>query len=439
MKKLTKKSIVLSVLSSLIFPIVGCGDYSNSNINSILPNNLIFNTQSVRNKISIKASNYISQGFIPGEIIVKYKKNSSYTCLESMGIKKIKSIGKPEHRIYLMKLPDNNNDLKNLLQKIKENPNVEFVELNGIYTLPKFNTTEEVGSINYEYTYPNDPMFSKQYAHKVSNSQAGWTITTGNPKVTIAIVDTGVDLTHPDLKGKLLPGKDFVDEDNDPTDGHGHGTHCSGIAAAITNNNEGIAGFAPNCSVLPVRVLDDRGSGSFADVAEGIMWASDKASVISMSLGGRVNSQTVTEAVNYALSKDVVVVSAMGNDGKEVQCYPAALQGVIAVGSTDSKDQRSSFSNYGKWISVTAPGSSILSTFPTYDNNIGVKNYGVISGTSMATPAVAGLAGLVKSKYPNLNYNQIKIRIENGADDLGTQGFDKYFGYGRINVYKTLK
>ncbi|HEY9857103.1 MAG TPA: S8 family serine peptidase, partial [Stenomitos sp.] len=236
----------------------------------------------------------------------------------------------------------------------------------------------------------NDPSRGKQYALDTVKANAAWGLTMGSDKVVVGIVDSGVDLEHPDLKPKLLEGYNTVTPGQAPKDDVGHGTHVAGIAAAIANNSEGIAGLAANCKILPVKVLG-AGSGSTATVAEGIIWAADHgADVINMSLGFYEANESVGKAVNYALGKNVVIVATMGNDNIERKRYPAAFPGVIAVGSTDEKDAKSSFSNYGDWISVSAPGSNIFSTFPTYPVQIsGTKGYASLSGTSMAAPLVA--------------------------------------------------
>ena len=187
-----------------------------------------------------------------------------------------------------------------------------------------------------------------------------------------------------------------------------------------------------------MRVLDDNGSGTYENVAEGMIKATDMgAKVISMSLGGPSSAKSIEDAVKYCLSKDVLVVAAMGNDGRETKSYPAGIPGVMPVGSTDAADKRSSFSNFGAWISVSAPGSKVWSTLPTYGSAMG-KDYGFASGTSMATPAAAGLAILVRSQFPTFTYEQVRAQIEKSADDKGATGFDKEFGHGRINVFKAL-
>jgi subtilisin family serine protease len=214
-------------------------------------------------------------------------------------------------------------------------------------------------------------------------------------------------------------------------DDQGHGTHVAGTIGAGRGNG-GVVGVAPGVSLLAVKVLGGDGSGTNESVANGIVYAADqKVDVISMSLGGPGKSRVIEDAVKYAIGKGVLVVAAMGNENTESPSYPAAIPGVMAIGATTNRDIRSPFSNYGKHISVSAPGSDILSTMPG-------GRYEALSGTSMATPHVSGLAALVKSAFPDLSAAELRTRIERSADDLGDRGFDKYFGIGRINARRAV-
>jgi thermitase len=373
------------------------------------------------NPVSASAArNTATAKAIPGEIIVKFR-STTRANLGRFGLTQKQAIARTGAMVVTS---SSRSDTQTILKQLQADPNVAYAELNCVET-----TLEDA---------PNDPDFAKQYAPQITQAVKGWTITKGNPDVLLAIVDTGIDYKHPDLSAKLAKGYNIIAGNDQVTDGHGHGTHCSGIAGALTNNGVGMAGIAPNNKIFGVKVLSDEGQGTTADVCNGIIKAADMgAKVISMSLGGSGGQQAKQDAVNYALSKDVVVVAAMGNDGRETKTFPGACDGVIGVGSTDQADARSSFSNFGSWISVTAPGSKIWSTLPTGGSQMG-SNYGVASGTSMATPAVSGLAALVRSQFPGLTQAQVKARIESTADDLGPKGFDKEYGHGRINVFKAL-
>lgn len=390
------------------------------------------------NRVAVRVADP-NQATVPGEIVVRYKQGiniqSRSQTLSQLRLSSVSTIGRPEMGMELVRT-QGGMAAQSAITALRSNPNVLYAEPNYVVKLSPEMAGQAVAPVRSEG--PNDEFFAQQYAHKVSNSVAGWAINSGSPDVTIAIVDTGVDLKHPDLVDKIVAGRDVVDSDDQAMDGHYHGTHCAGIAAATTNNKVGIAGFAPNVKIMPVRVLDNNGSGTSADVANGIIWAADHgAQVISMSLGGPSNPQIKKDAVDYALSKDAVLVAAMGNRGDGSQIFPAAQPGVLSVGATDINDKRASFSQYGTWISVSAPGVNILSTFPTY-NTSGKKNYGSISGTSMATPAVAGVVALIRSQNPKLNRKEVQAQLERGTDDLGDPGYDVYYGHGRINVAKAL-
>ncbi|RAP76689.1 S8 family peptidase [Paenibacillus montanisoli] len=281
---------------------------------------------------------------------------------------------------------------------------------------------------------PNDALYSQyQWNLPIIETEKGWSVSKGNNGVLIAVLDTGVQLDHPDLKGKLAEGTNLVISDTPPEDDVGHGTHVSGIIAAAVNNGEGVAGMTWYNKVLPVKVLDSSGAGSTYTVAEGVIWATDHgAKVINMSLGNYAEAQFLHDAVKYAYDHDVVLIAASGNDNTERPGYPAAYPEVFAVGSTNSDGTRSTFSNYGDYIDVAAPGFSIASTYPG-------SQYAALSGTSMASPHVAALAGLIRSINPELTNVEVMDIMRNSSKDLGDKGKDKYFGYGQIDVVRALQ
>ncbi|TFF68225.1 hypothetical protein EU520_00690 [Candidatus Thorarchaeota archaeon] len=258
--------------------------------------------------------------------------------------------------------------------------------------------------------------------------------------VKVAILDTGIDYGHPDLDDVYAGGYDFVDNDNDPKDGNGHGTHCAGIVAA-EDNGEGVIGVAPMASVYAVRVLDDRGSGYTSDIIAGIDWAVDNGmDVVSMSLGGGSYDSAFDNAINQAYSAGVVVVAASGNDGTGTISYPAAYTNAIAVGAIDSSHNLASFSNYGDEQEVVAPGVNIYSTMPTYRVTLTSwwygysMNYDQMSGTSMACPMVAGVVALIRDANPDLNPSEVRNILQTTSVDLGASGWDQYFGYGEVDA-----
>ena len=301
-------------------------------------------------------------------------------------------------------------------------------------------TEVEYAELNYLYHIfgvPNDPFFSSQYGLYNTSSQGidainGWELEQGRDSVIIAIVDTGVDYNHEELSGRVIKGYDFVNNDTDPKDDNGHGTHVAGIAAARMNNGRGIAGVCPGCSILAVKVVTANGAGANTWIANGIANAvSLGANVINLSLGGLERSQTIELAIKQAYARGIVVIAASGNDGSSLPLYPAAFPEVIAVGATNQRGERASFSSYGTHLAVAAPGEAIPGSLP---NN----SYASWNGTSMASPHVAGLAGLILSRNAGLNNAQVRQILITTADDLGTAGQDQYFGYGRINALAAL-
>lgn len=309
-----------------------------------------------------------------------------------------------------------------LLAVLIEQEEIEFAEPN--YIISK----QAVKHI------PNDEFF-KPYQWNLSHIsvEEGWEFSSGSKDVTIAIIDTGVDPNHDDLQGKVLPGFNAIDGSTNSYDTHGHGTHVAGIAAALTNNVSGIAGIAWKNTILPVKVLNERGEGSSFEVARGIRWAVDQgADVINLSLGDYHHSIILYDAIRYAYKNDVVLISASGNDGIGEPMYPAMYDEVLTVGSVNQNRDVSFFSNYGNHLDVTAPGEQIPSTFP--DNS-----YVVMSGTSMATPHVTGLAGLIRAIRPDLTNEEVYNVIRDNAIDHGSKGKDPYYGFGEINVAKALR
>jgi len=307
---------------------------------------------------------------------------------------------------------------------------------------------------------PNDPNYPTQGAYlNRLEMPAAWDFTTGRPEVVIAILDTGVYLNHPDLAAGIwtnpleipdngidddgngfiddIHGWNFPDGNNQIYDDYSHGTHVAGIAAARINNMTGIAGMAGDATIMPVDVFNHR-IGTYEDLIRAIIYATDNgARVINMSLGATSYSRGEEAAVDYAWNHGAVVVAAAGNTGRNTYHYPAAHPNAIAVAATNSLDNLCGFSTRGDFVDVAAPGCGdgdkilgIWSTVPT--------GYGWLQGTSMASPHVAGLAGLLFSLNPQLTNAEVRELIEKNVDDLGATGWDPYFGNGRINARKAL-
>jgi subtilisin family serine protease len=253
--------------------------------------------------------------------------------------------------------------------------------------------------------------------------------------VVVAVLDTGVD-PHEELAGALLPGRNFTDATGgvlDTSDRKGHGTHVAGTVAADAGS--GVEGIAAGAKVLPVKVLDDTGSGSSSGVASGIMWAADQGvDVINMSLGGPGQSSVIDAAIVHARAKGVTVVASAGNDDTSAPQTPAASPGVIGVAATDEFADKAWFSNYGSYIDVAAPGVDIASTYP---EDLG--GYEWMSGTSMASPHVAGVVALMKAAAPSITPDQVQQALTSSATDLGAPGRDDYFGYGQVDALNAVR
>ena len=281
---------------------------------------------------------------------------------------------------------------------------------------------------------PDDPLYTpyqREYAGTV-RLPAAWDTTIGSRYVEIAVLDTGIDLDHPDLKAKLLPGWDAVNGDSVPADDNGHGTFVAGVAAGRTDNGTGTAGVAWRSRIIPVKVLARNGSGNDADVVEGIQWAvAHGADVINLSLGGEGRSAAIDQWVDYALDHDVAAVAAAGNDGVDTPNYPAASPGVVSVGATDHTGQLAHFSNWGDTVDLVAPGMDIASTA----NGGG---YGVGDGTSFACPLTAGVVALLRAVEPDLPARDAANRVVNSAKDIAGQGRDPQTGRGLLDAAATV-
>ena len=369
---------------------------------------------------------------VPGQILVKWRDGVGVESIARLNsgfnarsVGHVQGIGVQ----ILQVAPDMTVDLMNAYNSLNE---VEYAEPNFIaYAFPDAPAGPVLSAEDLKPSAAsvNDPNANQQYSLSKMKVYDAWDLSKGDD-VVIAVLDTGADFTHPDLQGKFVSrGKDFVNRDDDATDDHGHGTHVSGIAAGATNNGVGIAGVGYNAKVLPGKVLAASGSGDFGAIANGITWAADQGvKVINMSLGGRYGAASMESAINYAWSKGVVVVCAAGNDASPSPSYPAAYENCLSVVATDSNDRRASFSNYGNTVDVSAPGAGILST-------VRGGRYDLMSGTSMASPNVAGVAALVWAAHPNWTNAQVRAALENTADNVGSAN---EFGHGRINAYRAV-
>jgi len=300
---------------------------------------------------------------------------------------------------------------------------------------------------------PNDTDFSKQWNMNKIQAPQAWNRTLGSAQTKIAILDTGVSVSHPDLAGKVIKSKDFVESASGSDDRWGHGTNVAGLAAAATNNSKGVAGVGYNAVLLNGKVLDDTGSGSVFSLIDGVYWAVDNgATVISMSLSGGdscdpnpledlfdTGVNELRDALNYAWSQNVVLVAAASNDGNTTKHWPAACPNVLAVANTDQNDNKVASSSYGTWVDVAAPGANVWSpAAPLGVTCVGgrIGDYAFCGGTSSATPQVAGLASLVQASCGQIGAQAVVDRITSSADKI--TGTGTFWQHGRINAVKAV-
>lgn len=271
----------------------------------------------------------------------------------------------------------------------------------------------------------NDRYFPNAWHLAKTGAPTAWDQSTGRD-VVIAILDTGIDGSHPDLAGKLVSGWNFYDNNSNTSDVHGHGTAVGGAAVALTNNSIGVAAVAPDAFLMPVRIADPTANATGSMIAQGLSWAADNgADVANISYAGVPGNSTIQAAAQYMKSKGGVVVVAAGNNGIEESVAPHSS--MVAVSATDASDVKTSWSSYGSYVDVAAPGVTIYST-----GKGGV--YGTYAGTSLASPVVAGVVALIKAANPSLPPDDVERVLFSSATDLGAAGFDKLYGNGRVNA-----
>lgn len=353
-------------------------------------------------------------------IIIKFKPYTATTLknsfFQNFGIQRKEVLRLSE--TYVVNIPEGKT--REFISKFLKNPIVEYAEEDFIAKAVET---------------PNDPLFPSQWGLSKIQSPSSWDISHGLASVNVAIVDTGISASHADLGSKITKAANCTTSSgcvliSPAFDDNGHGSHVAGIASSLTNNSTGISGTAYDTNLVSVKVLDSSGSGYYSWVASGIVWAADNgAKVINLSLGGTSSSTTLLNAVNYAWNKGVIVVAAAGNSNSSQRFYPAYYSNSIATAATGQNDKKASFSSYGSWVDVAAPGVSILSTYNNGD-------YAYLSGTSMATPFVSGLAGLVFGANPAWTNSQVRNQIQSTSDAVSGTG--TYWTYGRINACKAL-
>ncbi len=389
----------------------------------------------------------------------------------------IEQISEFENRDLVNEIKNNVNNFQiyrddRLIVKLKNEHNFRTLSLSqGIKVSEAINSLRQNPEIEYVepdyYAYaqfiPNDPYYKYQWNFNNNvyggiNLESAWDLAQGQ-SVVIAVIDTGVAYENynsfrqaPDLVNtQFVAGYDFIENDFHPNDDNGHGTHVVGTIAQSTNNKLGVAGVAYMAKIMPIKALDRKGIGSYSAIANAIRYAADNgAHIINLSLGGPSHSQALLDAVRYAYSKGVFIVAAAGNDGKEVMSYPAAYdEYVMSVGATRFDERLSYYSNYGSSLDIVAPGGDLkvdqnndgygdgILQQTIASNNPRKFGYYFYQGTSMATPHVAGVAGLIRSLGIS-SPQQIRDILIGKAKDLGEPGFDKYYGYGRLDAAASI-
>lgn len=359
----------------------------------------------------------VKEEFVKGELLIKFKKDAPQGLQESILKGNNASLIRefPEIGVKHISVPEKAED--KVIEALSKNPQIEYVEKNSLGVAAE--------------TIPNDPKFVKQQSNGIGKTKVtyAWDKSKGNSGIIIAILDTGIDSDHPDLKNKIIQGYNVVDNNFNLSDHSGHGTSVAGLAASSTNNSAGVSGLCWMCSIMPVKVISPSGYVSWSDLIEGIIWATNNgAKVINMSLYGPTGHSSLRDAVIYAHNKGIVLFAAAGNEGNSSERWPAAYPEVVGVAASNAKDNIFSWSNYGSWVSIAAPGQ-VLTTAASLT---GYK-YWTFKGTSAATPVAAGIAALAFELNPNLTSAQVEKAIYSTTDGIGSKVF-----YGRINANKML-
>lgn len=313
--------------------------------------------------------------------------------------------------------------VEDALRLLKQHPDVEIAE-------PDY--------LGHATGAPNDPYYYLEWHHQKIESEAAWNVTTGSASVIVAMLDSGINASLSEFAGRLLPGYDYANSDSNPADDYGHGTAMTGTVAANANNNTLVAGMNWNCKIMPEKILRSDGFGYYSWWAQATYAATDAgAKVINLSAGGDQESQTLTDAIDYAIAHNVIFVASAGNESTGPVVFPGRLPQCICVGATERDDSHASFSNFGTNLDLVAPGRDIYTVGRT-----GVLEYWY--GSSPATALVSGVAALVAALKPSINQAGMEKLLEESADDrvggIGdTAGWDQYFGYGRLNAKNAVQ
>jgi subtilisin family serine protease len=348
-----------------------------------------------------------------GELLLRFKPGVSWRSgekvLKDFGLEVLEEI--PQIKVLVVSVPEN--AMRRVKSALMRNPMVDFVEEND-WVSPQ--------------VVPNDYYFSFQWHLSKIGAPDAWGISVGSSNVTVAVLDSGVDPSHPDLAGKLLSGWNFYNGNGDTSDVTGHGTAVAGVAAAATNNTVGVAGVGWKCLILPVRVTDENGYASYSLLSKGLVYAADRGARVAVVSFQIFNGSALTSAAKYFMDKGGLVFAAGGNTG-QFENYTDNPY-IVSVSGTTSDDK--SWGSYGPYIDLSAPCSAIYTT-------IKGGGYGNVGGTSFSAPIAAGVAALMFSVNPSLTPSQVEQILEATAVDLGDPGYDIYYGWGRVDAYAALK
>ncbi|MGC8227885.1 S8 family peptidase [Pseudobacillus badius] len=418
--RMWKKVLAAGVSAVMIFPAATGAAVHNGEVHAIkqaseqVP---ITAAASEKNKEAYKKLKEMNELIDTDTLVIKYSKPLGKSVHKKAGTTLVRSL--PQLGYDVVRVPKS--------KKVSEAVKV-YRQQKGVSSITP--------SVKYkQFAAQGDPKKSKMHHLPMLNIDKSLKLA-GKHKVTVAVVDGGVDYKHPDLQGQLLPPYNAANPASNPIRDM-HGTHVAGIIASKANNGIGGHGVNPNAKILPVDVFNGKMSANDFTIAEGILYAVSKgADVINLSLGGFASSPLVEEAVREAIDSGVVVVAAAGNEATDMYSYPAAYPGVISVGNIDRNKKLSDSSNFGPSVDVVAPGEDIYNT--GYEKDGKGSSFASLTGTSMAAPMVAGVASLLKSKYPQLTAYDIENILERTATDLGAKGYDTKYANGLVNPLAAL-
>lgn len=444
-KEVVMKSLFKETKSYLFLILFLCLLFSSFN------NNIAFATDQEKfdNEKETVITTYQGKECVDGEVLVSFSSNQPDTMIYNAlnSLESTIQASSPDESLLVTSVPEGET-MEDFISELEALSNVEYVQPNYFYRLHK--------TVNDPGAQTPDPA---QWHLNTIDAYEAWDISMGSADVIVAVLDTGVDLDHPDLAGQIYMHTDTVDNDENANDDDGHGTHVSGIIAAATNNGLGVAGIAPDVKLIVADIFGwytvETNPGVYEDVfgaltseiIEGIEYATENgADVINMSIGGYYYDLAYETAINDAVDAGTVVVASAGNDGKDeydetqgvsTKCYPADFDSCISVIWTNEDDTRNPNSNYGPSKDIAAPGNAILSTY--WKNDDEDWQYALLSGTSMAAPVVTGVAALMLSVNPDLTVEQVKNILYSTALELGDPGRDDEYGHGRVNAHAAVQ